>query len=206
MCCFVWGSDAPLTNLSYSSERSEVVKGQSLDLGSPRCVSRSRSRSPLASLVRAVALASHLAAASHVASGSCPAFVSPSSASVVPHVASRAPVFLVGFPGLPPRPFACASKGRLRRVSSLSHQCGVSDGRQAHTWPVSPAVQFLSLILISEPTRLRRISYAVFCLKKKKKKQQHLHLYPSHFLEPTLTHKQQIVPQCVQYTLTTHLS
>ena len=28
----------------------------------------------------------------------------------------------------------------------------------------------LSLIHISEPTRLRRISYAVFCLKKKKKK------------------------------------
>src|SRR5660398_219730 len=31
------------------------------------------------------------------------------------------------------------------------------------------AVQELSLIHISEPTRLRRISYAVFCLKKKKK-------------------------------------
>src|SRR5660398_295455 len=30
----------------------------------------------------------------------------------------------------------------------------------------------LSLIHISEPTRLRRISYAVFCLKKKKKKKQ----------------------------------
>ena len=30
----------------------------------------------------------------------------------------------------------------------------------------------LSLIHISEPTRLRRISYAVFCLKKKKNKQQ----------------------------------
>ena len=28
--------------------------------------------------------------------------------------------------------------------------------------------QDLSLIHISEPTRLRRISYAVFCLKKKK--------------------------------------
>src|SRR5660397_248992 len=32
--------------------------------------------------------------------------------------------------------------------------------------------QILSLIHISEPTRLRRISYAVFCLKKKKKKNQ----------------------------------
>ncbi|VTU58503.1 oxaloacetate decarboxylase, gamma chain family protein [Lacticaseibacillus rhamnosus] len=30
----------------------------------------------------------------------------------------------------------------------------------------------LSLIHISEPTRLRRISYAVFCLKKKKKKEK----------------------------------
>src|SRR5660397_209231 len=34
---------------------------------------------------------------------------------------------------------------------------------------LSPA-HGLSLIHISEPTRLRRISYAVFCLKKKKKK------------------------------------
>ena len=33
----------------------------------------------------------------------------------------------------------------------------------------------LSLIHISEPTRLRRISYAVFCLKKKK--QQNKHIY-----------------------------
>ena len=33
-------------------------------------------------------------------------------------------------------------------------------------------VEGLSLIHISEPTRLRRISYAVFCLKKKKKKKK----------------------------------
>ncbi len=32
---------------------------------------------------------------------------------------------------------------------------------------------FLALIHISEPTRLRRISYAVFRLKKKKKKKRH---------------------------------
>src|SRR5660398_291001 len=32
------------------------------------------------------------------------------------------------------------------------------------------SIYYLSLIHISEPTRLRRISYAVFCLKKKKKK------------------------------------
>src|SRR5660398_297079 len=36
--------------------------------------------------------------------------------------------------------------------------------------PVTTSVYDLSLIHISEPTRLRRISYAVFCLKKKKKK------------------------------------
>ena len=35
---------------------------------------------------------------------------------------------------------------------------------------------FLSLIHISEPTRLRRISYAVFCLKKKKKKRKQKNL------------------------------
>src|SRR5660397_263273 len=34
------------------------------------------------------------------------------------------------------------------------------------------STQHLSLIHISEPTRLRRISYAVFCLKKKKKKKK----------------------------------
>ena len=33
---------------------------------------------------------------------------------------------------------------------------------------------FLSLIHISEPTRLGMISYAVFCLKKKKKEYSHL--------------------------------
>eukprot|EP00658_Telonema_sp_P-2_P054029 TRINITY_DN4285_c0_g9_i2.p2 TRINITY_DN4285_c0_g9~~TRINITY_DN4285_c0_g9_i2.p2 ORF type:complete len:143 (+),score=50.52 TRINITY_DN4285_c0_g9_i2:162-590(+) len=33
-------------------------------------------------------------------------------------------------------------------------------------------IMFLSLIHISEPTRLLSISYAVFCLKKKKKKKQ----------------------------------
>eukprot|EP00658_Telonema_sp_P-2_P027052 TRINITY_DN20978_c0_g1_i3.p1 TRINITY_DN20978_c0_g1~~TRINITY_DN20978_c0_g1_i3.p1 ORF type:complete len:115 (-),score=30.46 TRINITY_DN20978_c0_g1_i3:61-405(-) len=45
---------------------------------------------------------------------------------------------------------------RRRRVHSLRHQHQCQD---------------LSLIHISEPTRLLSISYAVFCLKKKKKKQ-----------------------------------
>src|SRR5674536_381789 len=35
-----------------------------------------------------------------------------------------------------------------------------------------PGYLYLSLIHISEPTRLLSISYAVFCLKKKKKKKQ----------------------------------
>src|SRR5660398_164063 len=48
------------------------------------------------------------------------------------------------------------SVGRIAR----SGRCGQRSARPGD----------LSLIHISEPTRLRRISYAVFCLKKKKKK------------------------------------
>eukprot|EP00658_Telonema_sp_P-2_P018065 TRINITY_DN17072_c0_g1_i3.p2 TRINITY_DN17072_c0_g1~~TRINITY_DN17072_c0_g1_i3.p2 ORF type:complete len:131 (+),score=20.20 TRINITY_DN17072_c0_g1_i3:238-630(+) len=40
---------------------------------------------------------------------------------------------------------------------------------------IEDAEQSLSLIHISEPTRLLSISYAVFCLKKKKKHQPHTH-------------------------------
>jgi len=36
-----------------------------------------------------------------------------------------------------------------------------------HSQNLTRMIQYLSLIHISEPTRLRRISYAVFCLKKK---------------------------------------
>src|SRR5450759_1833394 len=39
-----------------------------------------------------------------------------------------------------------------------------------HSEPETGAPIYLSLIHISEPTRLGMISYAVFCLKKKKKK------------------------------------
>src|SRR5450756_2828385 len=62
------------------------------------------------------------------------------------------------------------------------HYCYVSS-RSVYRWPIAPgadesapvvdgdpASQDLSLIHISEPTRLGMISYAVFCLKKKKKK------------------------------------
>ena len=45
----------------------------------------------------------------------------------------------------------------------------------ADDWIKSGATFILSLIHISEPTRLRRISYAVFCLKKKNKK-KHIQL------------------------------
>eukprot|EP00658_Telonema_sp_P-2_P078449 TRINITY_DN7349_c0_g1_i14.p1 TRINITY_DN7349_c0_g1~~TRINITY_DN7349_c0_g1_i14.p1 ORF type:complete len:108 (+),score=15.68 TRINITY_DN7349_c0_g1_i14:103-426(+) len=38
--------------------------------------------------------------------------------------------------------------------------------------PIPRFAQYLSLIHISEPTRLLSISYAVFCLKKKKKQYQ----------------------------------
>src|SRR5660397_263532 len=42
----------------------------------------------------------------------------------------------------------------------------------------------LSLIHISEPTRLRRISYAVFCLKKKKQKKQTITTSKAHIKKP----------------------
>eukprot|EP00658_Telonema_sp_P-2_P040924 TRINITY_DN29267_c0_g1_i1.p1 TRINITY_DN29267_c0_g1~~TRINITY_DN29267_c0_g1_i1.p1 ORF type:complete len:148 (+),score=29.09 TRINITY_DN29267_c0_g1_i1:246-689(+) len=54
---------------------------------------------------------------------------------------------------------------------------------RAHMWVPTIAtllyvslVQLLSLIHISEPTRLLSISYAVFCLKKKKKRMKNLEI------------------------------
>src|SRR5450756_263992 len=44
--------------------------------------------------------------------------------------------------------------------------------REHHGFVVRQGIQELSLIHISEPTRLGMISYAVFCLKKKKKKKK----------------------------------
>ena len=46
--------------------------------------------------------------------------------------------------------------------------CGNSGGKPAAKVDTSEAAQGLSLIHISEPTRRTPISYAVFCLKKKK--------------------------------------
>eukprot|EP00658_Telonema_sp_P-2_P064579 TRINITY_DN5367_c0_g1_i4.p1 TRINITY_DN5367_c0_g1~~TRINITY_DN5367_c0_g1_i4.p1 ORF type:complete len:108 (-),score=22.16 TRINITY_DN5367_c0_g1_i4:102-425(-) len=60
------------------------------------------------------------------------------------------------------------------------HQQGanITITNRYHQWEVcgmytsthTPYIPYLSLIHISEPTRLLSISYAVFCLKKKKKK------------------------------------
>src|SRR5660397_281511 len=60
--------------------------------------------------------------------------------------------------GLPGRRVATTPVRSYRTISPL----------QPVLYGSRRAVYFLSLIHISEPTRLRRISYAVFCLKKKK--------------------------------------
>src|SRR5450756_2981369 len=69
-----------------------------------------------------------------------------------------------------------AGRGRVQMGAAkdkLTFEKEVSDGWcvlvPAGTW------HNLSLIHISEPTRLGMISYAVFCLKKKKKKQKKQH-------------------------------
>src|SRR5660398_137870 len=65
-------------------------------------------------------------------------------------------------------PFSRLDNGRIAQ-----RPLGVPDIRAPATVRIRRATTFctpwwLSLIHISEPTRLRRISYAVFCLKKKK--------------------------------------
>src|SRR5450756_2147205 len=68
--------------------------------------------------------------------------------------------------------------------STQSRSSAASDvyKRQNHsclpcTWNCKNNCRPLSLIHISEPTRLGMISYAVFCLKKKKKKQKHVNIF-----------------------------
>eukprot|EP00658_Telonema_sp_P-2_P061599 TRINITY_DN5028_c0_g1_i13.p1 TRINITY_DN5028_c0_g1~~TRINITY_DN5028_c0_g1_i13.p1 ORF type:complete len:204 (-),score=47.82 TRINITY_DN5028_c0_g1_i13:3-614(-) len=51
---------------------------------------------------------------------------------------------------------------------------GRCSGSALFSWAEDREILNLSLIHISEPTRLLSISYAVFCLKKKKKKQKNL--------------------------------
>ena len=62
----------------------------------------------------------------------------------------------------------------LSALKSLLRRAGLRRSKRPATWqpPAAswsrPLGQGLSLIHISEPTRPERISYAVFCLKKKK--------------------------------------
>eukprot|EP00658_Telonema_sp_P-2_P029442 TRINITY_DN2239_c0_g1_i2.p1 TRINITY_DN2239_c0_g1~~TRINITY_DN2239_c0_g1_i2.p1 ORF type:complete len:211 (+),score=46.08 TRINITY_DN2239_c0_g1_i2:222-854(+) len=81
----------------------------------------------------------------------------------------------------------CGAHGFYQRSCGKKHQCllGKCGTGAGGAWPGGPdmhagdanngAVMYLSLIHISEPTRLLSISYAVFCLKKKKKKQISIH-------------------------------
>src|SRR5660398_322047 len=58
--------------------------------------------------------------------------------------------------------------GQADSMAAILLASGTKGKRMA--FPNARVMIHLSLIHISEPTRLRRISYAVFCLKKKKKK------------------------------------
>src|SRR5660397_285892 len=70
-------------------------------------------------------------------------------------------------------PVSCWSwpKQRLLRLAGTKWASGFRHSACSTTCPCT-TVWRLSLIHISEPTRLRRISYAVLCLKKKKKKEE----------------------------------
>ena len=59
--------------------------------------------------------------------------------------------------------------GKLQKKATLTLTSLEEAGKKAKGEDDDTA---LSLIHISEPTRLRRISYAVFCLKKKRKREQ----------------------------------
>src|SRR5665213_718309 len=56
---------------------------------------------------------------------------------------------------------------RMRNTASYHGRLARADGAKVEGLDLSP-IQYLSLIHISEPTRQAEISYAVFCLKKKK--------------------------------------
>src|SRR5450756_2672214 len=68
---------------------------------------------------------------------------------------------------------AAGDLGHVLRVDSfrsgLDRHADKDDVRAQRSRPASGDHRHLSLIHISEPTRLGMISYAVFCLKKKKK-------------------------------------
>ena len=64
----------------------------------------------------------------------------------------------------------------LQDWQKIAYNENASQGELQKFWQryflLEKGVYELSLIHISEPTRLRRISYAVFCLKKKSKKKK----------------------------------
>ncbi|CZS03852.1 hypothetical protein CDFC105_81599 [Clostridioides difficile] len=62
-------------------------------------------------------------------------------------------------------------------IYDIENSAGISYPRRTGTRDSN--THYMSLIHISEPTRPLYISYAVFCLKKKKKKhQRRSHVYP----------------------------
>ena len=62
--------------------------------------------------------------------------------------------------------YACKNHEAVTAI--YIHNNEYFDGkREAQKWWISKSLESLSLIHISEPTRRRGISYAVFCLKKK---------------------------------------
>ena len=66
-------------------------------------------------------------------------------------------------------PAALPEVGELDVVRHFSRLSQRNFGIDTHFYPLgSCTMKYLSLIHISEPTRLLSISYAVFCLKKKK--------------------------------------
>src|SRR5450756_2742767 len=62
---------------------------------------------------------------------------------------------------------------RVGRTGTVTRSYGVSVKTRVSEAEMWYTVVRLSLIHISEPTRLGMISYAVFCLKKKKKKKKY---------------------------------
>src|SRR5428012_23318 len=66
-----------------------------------------------------------------------------------------------------------------------------TDLGEAIAWLKAAAEQGLSLIHISEPTRLGMISYAVFCLKKKKQNKKKTKKYKNF---PNNNNKTQLIP------------
>src|SRR5450756_36137 len=57
-------------------------------------------------------------------------------------------------------------RARADRIRRAVHATWVTQNKKTGTFTTHDAIRGLSLIHISEPTRLGMISYAVFCLKK----------------------------------------